>query len=110
MIYTVENTWKELHEARVDTAIVPFGAVEQHGHHLPLGTDWIIADRMGRALAQALGEDVLLLPAMPFGNSREHMAFPGTITLRPATLAAVLDENPDSLQHLVPWYFIVCRA
>ena len=99
MIYTVENTWKELHAAHVDTAIVPFGAVEQHGHHLPLGTDWIIADRMGRALAQALGEDVLLLPAMPFGNSREHMAFPGTITLRPATLAAVLDDIVESLRH-----------
>src|SRR6476646_3529885 len=84
MIYTVENTWKELHEARVETAIVPFGAVEQHGHHLPLGTDWIIADAMGRALAEAMEEDVLLLPAMPFGNSREHMPFPGTITLRPA--------------------------
>jgi creatinine amidohydrolase len=99
MIYTVENTWKELHEARVDTAIVTFGAVEQHGHHLPLGTDWIIADAMGRALAEALGEDVLLLPAMPYGNSREHMAFPGTITLRPATLAAVLDDIVESLRH-----------
>src|SRR2546422_11307165 len=99
MIYTVDNTWKELHEARVATAIVPFGAVEQHGHHLPLGTDWIIADEMGRALAAALEEDVLLLPAMPFGNSREHMAFPGTITLRPATLAAVLDDIVESLRH-----------
>jgi len=99
MIYTVENTWKELHEARVNTAIVPFGAVEQHGHHLPLGTDWLLADGMGRALAEALEEDVLLLPAMPFGNSREHMAFPGTITLRPATLAAVLDDIVESLRH-----------
>ena len=71
MIYTVENTWKELHEARVETAIVLFGAIEQHGHHLPLGTDWIIADGMGRALAEALGENGLLLPAMLFDNSHE---------------------------------------
>jgi len=99
MNYTVENTWKELYEARVDTAIVPFAAVEQHGHHLPLGTDWLIADGMGRALAEAMEEDVLLLPAMPFGNSREHMTFPGTITLRPATLAAVLDDVVESLRH-----------
>src|SRR5262249_50713811 len=40
-----------------------------------------------------------LLPAMPFGNSREHMAFPGTVTLRPATLAAVLDDIVESLRH-----------
>jgi creatinine amidohydrolase len=99
MIYTVENTWKELRDAGVQTAIVPFGAVEQHGHHLPLGTDWLIADGMGRALAEELGEDVFLLPAMAFGNSREHMAFPGTITLRPATLAAVLDDIVESLRH-----------
>src|SRR5207249_12043736 len=92
------NTWKELQEGRVETAIVPFGAVEQHGHHLPLGTDWILADCMARALAEELG-NVLLLPAMPFGNSREHMAFPGTITLRPATLAAVLDDIVESLRH-----------
>jgi creatinine amidohydrolase/Fe(II)-dependent formamide hydrolase-like protein len=39
MIYTVENTWKELHEERVETAIVSFGAIEQHGHHLPLGME-----------------------------------------------------------------------
>src|SRR5690349_15514473 len=62
MVYTVENTWKDLHDAGVQTAIVTVGAIEQHGHHLPLGTDWIIGDHMARALAEALDEDVYVLP------------------------------------------------
>src|SRR5262249_33814686 len=99
MVYTVENTWKELHDAGVKTAVVAVGAIEQHGHHLPLGTDWIIGDHMARALAEALGEDVYVLPAMPFGTSREHMAMTGTITLRPTTLAAVLEDIVESLHH-----------
>jgi creatinine amidohydrolase len=98
MVYTVENTWKELADAGVDTAIATVGAIEQHGHHMPLGTDWIIGDHMARALAKELGGDVYLLPALPFGTSREHMAFPGTITLRAATLAAVLEDIVDSLR------------
>ena len=96
-MYSVENTWKEIRDSGVDTAIVPFCAIEQHGHHLPLGTDWIIADANARALGEKLGAYVL--PAMPFGCSREHMAFPGTVTLRPATLAAVLEDIVESLRH-----------
>lgn len=96
-MYSAESTWKEIRDSGVDTAIVPFGAIEQHGHHLPIGTDWMVADAVARGLAEKL--NAFLLPAMPFGNSREHMALTGTITLRPSTLGAVLEDIIESLRH-----------
>lgn len=92
---SVENTWKELKDSSVGTAVISFGSIEQHGYHLPLGTDWIIAQETARRLAEEL--DAYLLPTMPFGCSREHMGFPGTITLKPATLASVLEDIVESL-------------
>lgn len=52
MIFTIENTYRDLETAGVDTAIIPFCAVEQHGFHLPLGTDFLIAQHYGEMLAE----------------------------------------------------------
>ena len=93
---SVENTWKEVRDAGVDTAGVPFSAIEQHGHHLPLGTDWFLADANARLLGERL--NAYGLPALAFGCSREHMAFAGTVTLRPTTLAAILEDVVESLR------------
>lgn len=60
------------------------------GRHLPVGTDWLIALGHARELSEEL--DAYLLPAMPYGCSVEHMQFPGTVTLRPTTLAAFLED------------------
>lgn len=58
-------------------ALLPVGAVEQHGPHLPLGTDWYIASHIAHEAAQAA--DRLLLPGIPVGVSREHRQFWGTL-------------------------------
>ncbi|MGD9497402.1 MAG: creatininase family protein [Armatimonadota bacterium] len=95
---TVFNTSKEIADAAPSIAILPVGSLEQHGHHLPIATDTINADEMGRRLAQRLG-NCYLLPALPYANSQEHMDLPGTITLRPSTLALVIEDIVLSLRH-----------
>ena len=60
--------------------VIPFGSVEQHSLHLPLGTDSIIGEGVARRLELALPEQVLLLPMMWLGCSRHHMDFAGSLT------------------------------
>ncbi len=77
-------TWTELRDLprRAMVAILPMGALEAHGPHLPLATDIIIADAMARAGAARLsarGFEVVCLPAVPFAPAPFAAAFPGTI-------------------------------
>jgi creatinine amidohydrolase len=76
-------------------AVLPVGAFEQHGPYLPLVTDTLIA----AAIAAAIGQhhNIFQLPAVTFACSHEHSAFPGTISLSPATLAAVVTDIRTSL-------------
>ncbi|WP_064750317.1 mycofactocin biosynthesis peptidyl-dipeptidase MftE [Solirubrobacter soli] len=73
-------------EAAGDVLVVPLGATEQHGPHLPLGTDTIIAT----ALAASL--DAVVAPALPYGSSGEHAGFAGTLSIGREALVAVLVE------------------
>ena len=99
---TVYNTSKEIAEADPPIAILPVGSLEQHGQHLPVATDWLRADDLGRRLGEALSQTLgpcYLLPALPYANSQEHMDMAGTITLRPSTLALVVEDIVLSLRH-----------
>jgi len=71
------------------TAVLPLGATEQHGPHLPFSTDTWIADALAARFCERVAEAVRL-PAVPLGCSAEHAAFPGTLSLRGETLRALL--------------------
>ncbi len=60
--------------------VIPCGATEQHGPHLPLDTDTTIAVALGDRLA-AVREEVVVAPAIPYGSSGEHQSFPGTLSV-----------------------------
>jgi creatinine amidohydrolase len=71
--------------------ILPAGSVEQHGPHLPTGTDIFAANVIGHGVAERM--DGLLLPATPFGVTPMHMPFEGTISLTPDTYIRVTTET-----------------
>ena len=70
---------------------VPLGATEQHGPHLPLGTDTTIACALAAGLAEAR-DDVVVAPPLPYGSSGEHAGFPGTLSIGQDALHAVIVE------------------
>jgi creatinine amidohydrolase len=71
--------------------ILPTGSVEQHGPHLPTGTDIFAANVIGHAVAERL--DGLVLPGMPLGVTPMHAPFAGTITLTPDTYMRLVTET-----------------
>ena len=83
------SVWPELPEAPL--LVVPLGSVEQHGHHLPLGTDTSVACAAAEAAVASL-DGVLLAPALAYGASGEHEGFPGTISIGTEALTGLLVE------------------
>lgn len=77
------------------TVLVPLGSTEQHGPHLPLDVDTVIATAVANELAPLTGASVA--PAVPVGASGEHQSFPGTISIGTDALTTVLVELGRSL-------------
>jgi len=96
-------TWDEFAAipASSKVVVVPVGAIEQHGYHLPLWTDAMNVEAV--ALDVALEERVLVAPTLDYGVSSNHMSFPGTISLAQSTLVRVLVDIGNSMaSHDVP--------
>jgi creatinine amidohydrolase len=79
--------------------VLPVGAVEQHGPHLPVGTDYFAVEHIARAAAGALASrlPILVAPALPFGSSHHHLPFGGTLSLSTETYYRALRELAESL-------------
>ena len=74
---------------------MPFGSTEQHGRHMPLGTDAVLGDEIGWALADRL--DAFMAPTVRFGCSEHHLSFPGTISLSDETFQRIVTDVVASL-------------
>jgi len=78
-----------------DVVLVPVGSTEQHGPHLPLGTDHMIATEIALRVSEETGAP--LYPAVPYGVSKHHMGFPATVSLRTETMIELLRDIHRSL-------------
>ncbi len=98
-MYILENmTWKETEDALkvCKTAIIPVGSTEQHGPHLPLGTDFFTAQYFADGMADA-DYPAIVTPTLPLGYATYHGDFGATLCLRESTLEAVLTDICDML-------------
>lgn len=99
--------WAELTRAALSEmlpealVVLPIGATEQHGPHLPTSTDITLAEaiavRSADIAAKQTTRPVVLAPPLAFGASHHHLPFGGTLSLKPATLLAVLDDLLGSM-------------
>ena len=77
---------------RATIVLTPFGAMEQHGAHLPLETDALIAERLALRLDESCDGRLLVLPTQWLGLSTHHMSFAGTISASVDTYLALAAE------------------
>ncbi len=100
MTLFAEMTREQLRAAAASAlAILPLGATEQHGPHLPAGTDWFAVESLTREAARLLEPDipVIVAPTLPFGSSHHHLTFGATLSLSTETYYRVLHELLESL-------------
>lgn len=92
--------------------VLPIAATEQHGPHLPVAVDTVIAEGNLAAVRAALPEDlpVTFLPVLWVGKSNEHVSFPGTITLSAETLIRVITEIGESVARAGVKKFVIANS
>jgi len=98
-IRMTEMTWPDIESAigrGHTTVVVAVGSTEQHGPHLPTMTDTRLGDELAQRVAMKLGR-TLQANTISVGCSEHHLAFPGTISLRPDTLRMIILDYADSL-------------
>jgi creatinine amidohydrolase len=96
--------WEELSVPEIEQLdrdrtilLLPIGSVEQHGHHLPIGTDTMLSVSVCCAAADRLDGRVAVLPPPWYGFSPHHMQFSGTVTLKAETLIKLVEDIAESV-------------
>ncbi len=95
-----EMNREELRAIAPETLVVlPIGATEQHGPHLPTGTDWFTVEHLSIEAARRASADipVVVTPSLPFGSSDHHLIYGGTLSFSTETYLLVLKELLRSL-------------
>jgi creatinine amidohydrolase len=95
-------TWPEAEQLGKDGAIglVTLASLEQHGPHLPLGTDSLLAERAARDIAARLLEQVVSVPVVRGGLSTHHLAFPGSVSIPPDAYRALVTAYVEGLERM----------
>jgi creatinine amidohydrolase len=96
-------TWPEADRFRQDgdaIGLIPTGALEQHGPHLPMIMDSVHADVLARAIAERLDTAVVVAPALAGGLSSHHVDFPGTVNLPEPVFGGVLQAYVEAMERI----------
>lgn len=88
----------DVHQAAGLVAVLPIGAVEQHGPHLPVTTDTDLVTAIAAAAERRLAHQVVLCPTLPYGSSDHHRAFAGTLSVGPELFTRLLVDLVASLE------------
>ncbi len=94
---------------RGDVAVLPIGAAaKEHGPHLPLATDWLTAEALGRALAER--EEVLVWPALGYGFYPAFVDYPGSTSVGEETFASTVSDVVADLARAGAWAVLVVNT
>lgn len=105
------STWPQVESyfAEHDVVLLPFGSIEQHGRHNPLGTDLLAPAKLAELIEGKL-PDLLIAPAMPFGSTPRFAEFPGTINLGDELLRQVALRLLESLYEHGARHFVLLNG
>src|SRR5882762_10951233 len=93
-----EMTWPEISNLSRDIpVVVPVAALEQHGRHMPVFTDSLLAGEVVRRVGAAMSDRVLIAPLMWLGNSHHHLDFQGTLSASPRVYLDLLNDLAENL-------------